>query len=414
MNPQIILAGQAPDIVGAMRQGNAAAAETNALRAQNALSNLYRTQGADIMAGKPQALNALAGLDPTAALGIQDARLGMDARRLDMQATRQSMDMLSAQEQRQIAEFKATASAAEAAAAAAQIEDAVKMGLAIQDPAQWDAVMSQQAPELVGQFANRQALAMKYMTMAEALKAATPEQPNMADRYKVVGSTLYDLQADGGPAVVGQGQMQEETIFGPDGKPMIVRGGAGAGARFTEAQSKDNVYATRAEGALAELDPVAGELTSLVQRGAEIDPTGVVRGAVQTDNFQTAQRAGREFLQAILRKDTGAAITAQEEELYGAVYLPQLGDNKAVLEAKRIARARAVEAIKAGMNIDQVTATQRALVETAQRTGSTTPQAQSIPQGAIDILRQNDTPEYRAFFDEVFGQGAAARALGGN
>lgn len=40
--------------------------------------------------------------------------------------------------------------------------------------------------------------------------------------------------------------------------------------------------------------------------------------------------------------------------------------------------------------------------------------AGDIPSGAIDILRQNDTPEYRKFFDDVFGAGAAARILGGN
>lgn len=40
--------------------------------------------------------------------------------------------------------------------------------------------------------------------------------------------------------------------------------------------------------------------------------------------------------------------------------------------------------------------------------------AGDIPSGAIDILRQNDTPEYRKFFDDVFGAGSAARVLGGN
>lgn len=386
LDPRLILAGQSPDVVGAMRQGNALAGEVGQLQSQNALRNLYRTQGAGIMAGQPQALNALAGIDPAAALGIQDARLGLDARRMDMQATQQRMDVLSAQEQRALAEIQSTKSAAEQSAIAAQIEDAVKMGLAIQDPAQWDAVMQTQAPELVGQFANRQALAMKYMSMAEALKASQgPEQPALNDRYKVVGTQLYDLGAEGGPRMVGEAPGQTETIFGPDGKPIIMRG-PGASKPMTEAQSKDTVYATRAKGALEKLDPIAGELTSLGQRAANYDPTGVIRGTVQTDQFQLAQQAGEEFLQAILRKDTGAAITAQEQELYGKTYLPQPGDNSAVQEAKRQARQRAIAAIEAGMNVDQITATERALIDAATRTGAapqaTQPAPQTAPQAA--------------------------------
>lgn len=38
----------------------------------------------------------------------------------------------------------------------------------------------------------------------------------------------------------------------------------------------------------------------------------------------------------------------------------------------------------------------------------------TIPQGAVDLLKQNDTPEYRRSFDEIFGPGSAAQVLGGN
>lgn len=168
LDPSIILSGMNVDVLGAMSRGNALAAQVQQSNDQNALRSLYRTQGADILAGKPQALNALAGIDPQTALGIRSSQM-------DMQASQQRMDMLTREEQRSIEAYKAQASAQEAAAAAAQIEEAVKMGLAIPDAATWDQVMATQAPELVGQFANRQAFAMKYMSMAEALKAATPE-----------------------------------------------------------------------------------------------------------------------------------------------------------------------------------------------------------------------------------------------
>ena len=148
---------------------------------------------------------------------------------------------------------------------------------------------------------------------------------------------------------------------GAGGFRMVQGAGAGAAKPFTEGQSKDVVYATRAQGALQVLEPVAETLTSLPSRMAESDPTGIIRGRVQSPEYQVARNAGDEFLQAILRKDTGAAITASEQALYGTTYLPQPGDGPEVLEAKRVARQRAVEAINAGMSPAQMIAAEKAL-----------------------------------------------------
>lgn len=38
----------------------------------------------------------------------------------------------------------------------------------------------------------------------------------------------------------------------------------------------------------------------------------------------------------------------------------------------------------------------------------------TIPQAAIDMLKKDDTPQTRKYFDEIFGQGAADKVLGGN
>jgi hypothetical protein len=148
---------------------------------------------------------------------------------------------------------------------------------------------------------------------------------------------------------------------GAGGFRMVQGAGATSAKPFTEGQSKDVVFATRAKGALEVLEPVAGNLTSLGSRAADIDPTGIIRGRVQSPEYQVAKQAGDEFLQAILRKDTGAAITVPEQALYGVTYLPQPGDGPAVLEAKRAARQRAVAAIEGGMSPAQMIAQERAL-----------------------------------------------------
>jgi hypothetical protein len=148
---------------------------------------------------------------------------------------------------------------------------------------------------------------------------------------------------------------------GAGGFRMVQGAGAGTAKPFTEGQSKDVVYATRAQGALQVLEPVAETLTSLPSRMAESDPTGIIRGRVQSPEYQIARNAGDEFLQAILRKDTGAAITPGEQALYGVTYLPQPGDGPEVLAAKTTARQRAVAAINAGMSPAQMVAAEKAL-----------------------------------------------------
>lgn len=139
--------------------------------------------------------------------------------------------------------------------------------------------------------------------------------------------------------------------------------GPGAGKPLTEAQSKDTVYATRAAGALPTLDKYETALTSIGDVALGADPTGLLRGRMQSEEYQLARQAGDEFLQAILRKDTGAAITAQEQELYGQTYLPQPGDSQEVIAQKRQARRRALAAIKAGLPSSAIVAQERALQE---------------------------------------------------
>jgi hypothetical protein len=150
---------------------------------------------------------------------------------------------------------------------------------------------------------------------------------------------------------------------GADGQVRVTQGPGVQGRPLTEGQSKDTVYATRAEGALPTLDQYESALTGIGDVALGADPTGLVRGRLQSNEYQLARQAGDEFLQAVLRKDTGAAITAQEQELYGKTYLPQPGDSPDVIAQKRQSRRRALEAIKAGLPPSAIVAQERALQE---------------------------------------------------
>ena len=119
--------------------------------------------------------------------------------------------------------------------------------------------------------------------------------------------------------------------------------------KMTGDQSKAIAYYRRGYGANQALnDPKMAEaLTQYTDTFAK--NFGGVGRMFQDADFQVADRAAQEFLAAILRKDTGAAITNQEFELYGPMYLPQPGDKPELLKAKQKAREEALIAIEMGL-----------------------------------------------------------------
>lgn len=153
-----------------------------------------------------------------------------------------------------------------------------------------------------------------------------------------------------------------QLSVGADGTVTMTQGNL-KGEKFTEAQSKDNVYATRAAGALETADAYADKLASVTDSLLDRDPTGVARGNLQDPDYQVARAAADEFLQAILRKDTGAAITEGEQVLYGRTYFPVPGDGPEVRAYKQQARRRALAAIESGMSPAQMVAKERALAK---------------------------------------------------
>ena len=131
------------------------------------------------------------------------------------------------------------------------------------------------------------------------------------------------------------------VTIGPDGTIQI--GGAGS-PKLNETESKSLIYFDRANAAEAILNQHQDQLTDLAQKGASGVP--LVGNYLVSDEFQQAQQAGREFLASILRKDTGAAITQQEFDLYGPMFLPMPGDSAAALAQKQESRRVAIDAIQ--------------------------------------------------------------------
>ena len=118
--------------------------------------------------------------------------------------------------------------------------------------------------------------------------------------------------------------------------------------KLTEGQSKDVNYFRRGLSAHQELSQPEMEKALLQWTDTIAGNFGTLGRKFQDAEFQQAQRAANEFLAMVLRKDTGAAVTAQEFELYGPIYLPMPGDKPEVIAAKRNAREQFLRGMEMG------------------------------------------------------------------
>ena len=144
------------------------------------------------------------------------------------------------------------------------------------------------------------------------------------------------------PAVPG---LPTIPIMGSGGEPLKGKGGA-----LTESQSNAFGFAQR-------MERVNGILAPLEEKGAYPGVGSAIAGAIpfvggtaarlaQNADVQRYQQAASDWIRAKLRKESGAAIGADEAKQEYATYFPVTGDSAAVIEQKRQARMVATEAMK--------------------------------------------------------------------
>lgn len=345
---RIILAGQGPDILGAVNAGDTAAATTNALRTNNRLAELYRTQGAGILSGDQNALNALAGIDPNAALGIQGTQLGMEATRLNMSMAQEEMQMKRDAIRAEAERAAAAMTAEQRAAEAAKIESGIKAASTAQTPEQWDAIVTQfGVPDLAGQFGMKDALLTQYAEVADILKGGQGDLPANVQELEwrakqaglIPGTPEYQaFILNGGPPKPQSGM---RITSSPDGGFTLEEGaGVTGGAPLKENQAKLVLFQSEMDQARAALS----ELETKFDPANFADfAAGAILGdtwgnALKSEEGQLYKSAGLQWIDAGLRIATGAAATEAEVQRRWNSYFPLPGDSPAVIEYKRRSR----------------------------------------------------------------------------
>lgn len=112
-------------------------------------------------------------------------------------------------------------------------------------------------------------------------------------------------------------------------------------APFNEGQGRAATFADRMAASERNLRQVEGEGTSAW--GALMERLGGVGNFLQSPEYQRYEQARRDFINAQLRRESGAVISPEEFANAEKQYFPRPGDSPAVIEQKRRNRQIALE-----------------------------------------------------------------------
>lgn len=129
----------------------------------------------------------------------------------------------------------------------------------------------------------------------------------------------------------------------------------GMAPKLTEVQGKSALFGARAKESDAVLRSLEGAISTTglsAKQGIENawgvgGILGPVANKLISDNQQKVDQAQRDFVNALLRQESGAAISSSEFDSARKQYFPQPGDSDSVIEQKRRNRQTAI----AGLNV---------------------------------------------------------------
>lgn len=171
-------------------------------------------------------------------------------------------------------------------------------------------------------------------------------QGNLGVAQANLGLRRQELSA-GGRAPAGYRATPDGNLTFIPGGPADPQNKAGGGKPLTEGQSKSLVFASRMQEANDTLDKLSGGGTVNSIPGSTLPVVGAAINAIGGQGNQQLVQAKRDFINAVLRRESGAAIASSEFDNADKQYFPQIGDTAAVIAQKRKNREIATRGIAA-------------------------------------------------------------------
>lgn len=154
------------------------------------------------------------------------------------------------------------------------------------------------------------------------------------------------------------------TAVNPNGMKTDLAGFVKPAKDSTEFQGKSSAFGLRATEANKILESIEGKYNpAAINSKTSVESVPILGGAmgaatnlVLSQNDQKAEQAQRDFINAVLRQESGAAIGASEFDNAKKQYFPQPGDGPDVIAQKAVNRRLSIQGLQANAGRAALTA----------------------------------------------------------
>lgn len=187
---------------------------------------------------------------------------------------------------------------------------------------------------------------------ASAASSYASAKQHKAQTDKIITETGQIVNAPKGRFDPASGLLIDERAG--TARPVLDQMGNPIAPRFkelNEAQAKDNGYGSRMMEADAIIKSLQGKYSPtavnarIAAQNSVVPGAGIVANLIQSEEGQQVEQAQRDFINAILRRESGAAIAQGEFDNARQQYFPQPNDKAGTLEQKARNRKIAIEGV---------------------------------------------------------------------